>query len=87
MFGPCFIMHYLVSFLVLQSSRCGREPAGCLTYLFLCCHLSVGVLCIFPTVPWVSLQCATVAFPGHSHLLFMSLLCGRKVWYSELQCH
>ena len=23
--GPCFDVHYLVSFLVLQLSRCGRE--------------------------------------------------------------
>ena len=24
-FGPCFVVQYLVSFLVLQSSRLGRE--------------------------------------------------------------
>ena len=30
MFGPCFVVHYLVSFLFLQSSRGGRE--SCLLY-------------------------------------------------------
>ena len=31
-FGPCFVLQYLVSFLVLQSSRWGRERErdGCL---------------------------------------------------------
>ena len=24
-FGPCFVMQYFVFFLVMQSSRCGRE--------------------------------------------------------------
>ena len=28
-FGPCFDVQYLVSFLVLQSSRWGRERVGC----------------------------------------------------------
>ena len=32
MFGPCFAMHYLVSFLVLQLSR-WEERAGCFTLI------------------------------------------------------
>ena len=27
MSGPCFVVHYLVSFIVLQSYRLGRERA------------------------------------------------------------
>ena len=29
------------------------------------CH--VVIPCLFPTVPWVSLQCVNVSFPGHTH--------------------
>ena len=32
MFGHCYVVHYLVSFLVLQSSA-GVERAGCLTLM------------------------------------------------------
>ena len=43
MLGPCFIMQYLVSFLVLQSER-----DGCFTlivFLMYCdCYCSVGLL-------------------------------------------
>ena len=35
-FGPCFVVQYLVSFLVLKSSRWGRERErnGCLKIAF-----------------------------------------------------
>ena len=33
--GLCFGMHYFMSFLVLQSSRRGRERAGCFTFIVL----------------------------------------------------
>ena len=29
------------------------------------------VIWLFLTVPWVGLQCATVVFPDHTHLLFI----------------
>ena len=64
-FGPCFVVPYLVSFLiVLQSSRWGRA-----NFVFL---VSCGcyVLFLFLTVPWVGLQCVIVAFPAHTHLMF-----------------
>ena len=32
--------------------------------------LTVNVLWLFLTVPWVGLQCAVVVFPVHTHLLF-----------------
>ena len=58
MFGSCSVMQYLVTFLVLQSSR--RLVA-------------VSVLCLFFSMPWVSLQCVIVVFPGHTHLLFKAM--------------
>ena len=42
MFGLCFVMHYLVSYLVLQSSRWGRE--GWLLY-FNCVLMSLDSWC------------------------------------------
>ena len=55
-------MQYLVSFLVLQSSRGGRaRRAGCFTLI---------VLLLFTTVPWVGLLYVGVVFPDHTHLLF-----------------
>ena len=33
--------------------------------------MTVSVLWLFPVVPWVSMQCVIVVFPGHTHLLFV----------------
>ena len=59
-----FVVQYLVSFLVLQSSVWYKE--GWL--LFLYCPLDVmwllSVLRLFLTVPWVCLQCVIVVFPA-----------------------
>ena len=51
MFGPCFVMQYLVSFefLVLLSSAEAKR-AGCLTLIV--CLMSW----LFFTVPWVGMQ-------------------------------
>ena len=32
--------------------------------------MTVSVLWLFLTVPWVGLQCVIVVFPDHTHLLF-----------------
>ena len=61
-------MQYLVSFLVLQSSRPGKE-----NWLLYFNHVAVSVLSLFLTVPWVSLQYVMLAFPGYTHLLFRML--------------
>ena len=34
------------------------------------CIVSINVLWLFLTVPWVGLQCVIVVFPDHAHLLF-----------------
>ena len=36
--------------------------------------VTVNVLWLFLTVPWVGLQCVNVVFPDHTHLLFGSFL-------------
>ena len=37
------------------------------------CIVTINVLWLFLTVPWVCLQCVIVVFPDHTHLLFMTL--------------
>ena len=32
--------------------------------------VTINVLWLFLTMPWVSLQCVIVVFPDHTHLLF-----------------
>ena len=38
--------------------------------LSLGCLVTVNVLLLFVTVPWVGMQCVVVVFPDHTHLLF-----------------
>ena len=35
------------------------------------CIVTVNVLWLFLTVPWVGLQCVIVVFPDHTHLLVL----------------
>ena len=62
-FGPCFAVYYLVSFLVLQSSRWGREGWLQLIACGFYCYVSL------PQGAVIGLQCVIVALP-YSHLLF-----------------
>ena len=77
LFGLCFVVKYLVSFLFLQSSHWGIE--SCLLYfnclldvlwLFKQSHPADQPMTPSALVPLVDLQCVIVAFPGHTHLPF-----------------
>ena len=46
MFGPCFVMHYLVSFLVTRKKE---------LFALLIVFMDVSVLWLFIAVPWVGL--------------------------------
>ena len=39
------------------------------------CIVTINVLWLFLTVPWVSLQYVIVVFPNHTHLLFVYVTC------------
>ena len=48
-----------------------EERAGCIILIAkYCCFVAVSVLCLFLTVSLVGLCSVSVAFPGHTHLLF-----------------
>ena len=74
-FSPCFVMHYLVSFLVLQSSLRRRE--SWLLY-FLVIVFLMSYDCkdseALPHGALVGLKCTIEVFPDHTHLLFSGLV-------------
>ena len=43
------------------------------------CTVTINVLCLFLTVPWVGLQYVIVVFPDHTHLLLDSRLVDRNL--------
>ena len=57
----------LYSFAIILTTR-KRELAVLLKSSFLCL-VTVNVLWLFLTVPWVGLQCVIVVFPDRTHLL------------------
>ena len=50
--------------------------------LLLSCRriVTVNVLWLFLTVPWVGLQCAIVVFPDHTLLLFVCIRSGKNAF-------
>ena len=44
-----------------------------LLLLYCRCIVTINVLWLFLTVPWVGLQCVIVVFPDHTHFLFESV--------------
>ena len=58
----------LVPFLVKQSSLLRKRKSW---ILYNYCVVAVRVLCLFLTVPWVSMQSVIVVFPRHARLLFI----------------
>ena len=56
----------LCQFLVLKRKR----KLVALLLLSYRCIVTITVLCLFLTVPWVGLQFVIVVFPNHTHLLF-----------------
>ena len=48
----------------------GKRQFVALLELSSWCLVTVNVVWLFLTVPWVGLQCVIVVFPDHTHLLF-----------------
>ena len=57
-----------------------KEKAGLFAIIVLQMYVTINVLWLFLTVPWVGLQYVSVVFPDHTHLLF-----GFTTWLSP-QC-
>ena len=69
-FGVCFVMYYLVSFLVLNYIiLIGKRELVALLLWSSWYTMTVSVMWLFLAVPWVGLQCLIVVFPDHTHLI------------------
>ena len=67
-FGPCFELQYLVSFLYI-TILAEEEREHVLFKFFAYCCVDVSVLCLFLAVPYVGLWSEIVAFSGDTHFL------------------
>ena len=47
------------------------------------CIVTVNVLWLFLTVPWIGLPCVIVVFPDHTHLPFETLRCLAQSYYDQ----
>ena len=54
-----------------------KRKRSALLLLCVICIVTINVMWLFPTVPWVGLQCVIVVFPDHTHLLFI-IICIEK---------
>ena len=57
-------MHF--SFAIILKKKRKLVALLLLSYRFM---VPINVLWLFPTMPWVGLQCVSVVFPDHTHLL------------------
>ena len=71
------VLSVLSSFEIISPRK--RELVA-LLYLFPRCHVAVSVLCLFLTVPWVGLQCVSVAFLGHTYFFFLKTRAKAKIF-------
>ena len=62
----CFVIHS--SFAIILKRK--RKLVAVLLLSCILCIVTINVMWLFLTVPWVGLQCVTVVFPDHTHLLF-----------------
>ena len=77
----CFVMHYFLSIIVLQSSLRGRERWLLCYLLSYRCIVTKNVLLLFLTVPRVGLQCVIVV---SSHIVTVETPETSKPPYSYL---
>ena len=55
------------SFAIILERKINLDTLLLLSYR---CIVTINVLWLFLTMPWVGLQCVIVVFPEHTHLLF-----------------
>ena len=70
----CLPLFWYALLCVLSSFAIFLKREGELVGLLLLsygCLVTVNIMWLFLTMPWVGLQFVTVVFPDHSHLLFV----------------
>ena len=61
------LLHVHSSFAIILKRKKKLVALLLLSYI---CIVTINVVWLFLTVPWVGLQCVIVVFPDHTHLLF-----------------
>ena len=62
----CYALFFYSSFAIILKRKRTLVALLLLSYR---CIATINDIWLFPTVPWVGLQCVIVAFPDHTHLL------------------
>ena len=65
LFCYAFLCVHSIFAIILKRKR----KLAALLLLSYICIVTINVLWLFLTVPWVGLQCVFVVFPDHTHLL------------------
>ena len=71
----CAVIYVLSSFATVLM---GKRELAALLCLSAWCRVTVIVLWLFITVPWVGLQCVIVVFPDHTHVFAMQDITFKK---------
>ena len=61
------LLHVHSSFAIILKRKKKLVALLLLSYI---CIVTINVVWLFLTVPWVGLQCVIMFFPDHTHLLF-----------------
>ena len=75
-FGFWYVLLYVISSFAIILTR--KRELVVLLLLSFRCLVTVNVLWLFLTVPWVGLQCVIGVFLDHTHLLFNYVLCANQ---------
>ena len=75
MFGLCFGMLYIVSFLVILNHLDKEERDGCFASIVFLMSCDCKYFVALPHGHYVGIQCVIVVFPDPTHLLFTCTNC------------
>ena len=69
----CSLFCYALLYVLYGFAIILTKERELIALLLLCfgCLVTVNVLWLFFTVPWIGLQLVSVVFPDHTHLLFV----------------
>ena len=72
-----FLFCYMYALLCVHSSFAiilkRKKKLAALLLLSYRCIVTINILWLFLTVPWVGLQCEIVLFPDHTHYIFQTV--------------
>ena len=73
----CYVLLCVHSIFAIILKR--KRKLVALLLLSYICIVTINTMWLFLTLPWVGLQCVSVVFPDHTHLLFYGKRPGKPV--------